>query len=81
VGEGGPEAIVPLRRSLSRVNPQVRALSAIAQGLDGGAGGGSSTSNSRSLNIAPGAIVIQGQADPNRTAVGIVNRIAERIAG
>lgn len=33
VGEEGPEAIIPLNRNLSRVDPSVRALSAIAQGL------------------------------------------------
>lgn len=33
VGEDGPEAIVPLDRPLSQVDPSVRALSAIAQGL------------------------------------------------
>lgn len=33
VGEAGPEAIVPLDRPLSQVDPSVRWLSAIAQGL------------------------------------------------
>jgi hypothetical protein len=33
VGEAGPEAIVPLYRPLSQVDPSVRALSAFAQGL------------------------------------------------
>lgn len=32
-GEAGPEAIVPLNRPLDQVDPSVRALSAIAQGL------------------------------------------------
>jgi len=34
IGEAGPEAVVPLNRSLSQVDPSVRALSAFAQGLD-----------------------------------------------
>lgn len=33
IGEAGPEAVVPLNRSLSQVDPAVRALSAFAQGL------------------------------------------------
>ena len=32
IGEAGPEAVVPLRRPLSQVDPSVRALSAYAQG-------------------------------------------------
>jgi hypothetical protein len=40
VGEAGPEAIVPLRRPLSRVDPAVRALSAIAQNKSRFAAGG-----------------------------------------
>ena len=33
IGEAGPEAVVPLNRPLSQVDPSVRWLSAIAQGL------------------------------------------------
>jgi ABC-type transporter Mla subunit MlaD len=80
VGEAGPEAIVPLRRSLSQVDESVRFLSAIVQGKTGFASGGT-IGGGKTLNIQPGAIVIQGDRDPNRTAVGVVNRIAERIAG
>lgn len=84
VGEDGPEAIVPLRRSLGRVHPSVRALSAIAQGLEpaggSGGGGGGVGSAGRVVNINEGAIVVQGARDPNATAVGVVNRIAERVA-
>jgi phage-related protein len=80
-GEAGPEAVVPLRRSLSRVDPSVRALSAIAQGLPIPAGSGGGAMAGRSLNIEPGAIVIQGVRDPNAAALGVVSRIAERLAG
>jgi hypothetical protein len=79
-GEAGPEAIVPLRRSLSQVNKSVRGLSAIAQGkaaVPDMAG----PNNSRTLNVEAGAIVIQGVRDPNAAALGVVNRLAERIAG
>ena len=33
IGEAGPEAVVPLNRPLDQVDPSVRWLSAIAQGL------------------------------------------------
>lgn len=80
-GEAGPEAIVPLRRPLGQVSPDVRALSAIAQGISmPGSSGGGNGGAARTLNIQPGAIVIQGDRDPNRTALGIVNRLAERAA-
>jgi hypothetical protein len=79
VGEDGPEAVVPLRRSLGRVNPAVRGLSAIAQGKEYGGSPGVGLAG-RVVNINEGAIVIQGARDPNADAVGVVNRIAERVA-
>lgn len=73
-GEAGPEAIVPLNRPLSMVDPAVRQLSAFAQGL-GGAGGGAS----KIVNVEAGAVVVQGALDPVATANETVNRMAERI--
>lgn len=83
-GEAGPEAIVPLNRALSQVDPSVRWLSAIAQGKDSpfagggivGAGGGRPT-----VMITDGGIVITEAGDPSRTAQEVVNRIFERVAG
>lgn len=46
-GEAGPEAIVPLRRRLSQVDPSVRELSAIAQGK----GGGDTINNTSNYNF------------------------------
>lgn len=80
-GEAGPEAIVPLNRALSSVDPSVRWLSAIAQGkgtpsmASGGIAGGG-----RVVTIEPGAILVQGNLHPERTATAVVNRIAERVA-
>jgi phage-related protein len=73
IAEAGPEAVVPLNRPLSLVDPSVRGLSAIAQGLaaPGVAGGGNV--------VEAGAIVIQGSMDPAATAQETVNRLAERI--
>lgn len=87
IAEAGPEAVVPLRRPLAQVDPAVRALSAFAQGLplpgtqqgsNGGRGGSTGEGNGRTINIQPGAIVVNGAADPRRTAVDVVNRITER---
>lgn len=79
IGESGPEAVVPLRRNLSQVDPSVRWLSAIAQGemprmASGGIGG-----VSRQVVFQAGAIVVQGANNDEALAVGVVNRIAERL--
>lgn len=88
-GEAGPEALVPLSRPLSQVDPSVRALSAVAQGMApvvssltaGGGGKSTVTGPSRVVNIQPGAIVIQGSLQPEAMATMTVNRIAERAIG
>lgn len=80
IGEAGPEAVVPLRRPLSQVDPSVRWLSAIAQGKSapkmaaGGVAGGGNT-----VTFAPGSIVVQGATDPRRTALEVANEVADRI--
>lgn len=81
MGESGPEAIVPLRRNLSQVDPSVRWLSALAQGkYPAFAGGGvSNGAPQRSVLVQPGAVVVQGVLNPDAAAVGVVNRIAERL--
>lgn len=62
-GEAGPEAIVPLRRPLNQVDPSVRALSAIAQGM------GMPT-------IEAGAIVVNTPTkNPERVAEKVLDRI------
>lgn len=78
-GEAGAEAIVPLNRPLSMVDPSVRWLSAIAQGKTPAMASGGVVGGGRSVTIAPGAIVVQGDTNPARTAVGVLNRIAERL--
>lgn len=76
IGEAGPEAVVPLRRPLSQVDPSVRALSAIAQGMPMAAGGIGGAG--RIVNIAEGAIQINAP-DPWRAATQTVNQIVERV--
>lgn len=73
-GEDGREALVPLDRPLSRVSPDVRWLSAIAQGK-----GDVSTNNSRSVTIAQGAIVATlPNTDPEMAAAALLDRIVAR---
>ena len=79
-GESGAEAIVPLTRPLSQVDPSVRWLSALAQGrtpsfANGGVVGGASRTN----NVEAGAIVIQEAASPLATGVEVLNRLAENL--
>lgn len=64
-GEAGPEALVPLNRPLSQVDPSVRALSAFAQGL-----GGSGTT------IESGAIVVNTPSTNGRVvAESVLDRL------
>lgn len=82
IGEAGPEAVVPLNRPLSMVDPSVRWLSAIAQGKQktqtmasgglGGMGGG--------VTFEAGSIVVQAAVDPRQTALDVADMIADRIA-
>lgn len=70
VGEDGPEAIVPLARDLSKVDPSVRWLSALAQGK-GMASGGVSTGKS----IDASGWIIQTPGDPKAAAQEVINRL------
>jgi phage-related protein len=81
-GEAGPEAIVPLRRSLSQVDPSVRWLSAIAQGMTPQmASGGIVGRGGPSIVISDNGIVVYEANDPARTANEVVTRLFERAAG
>lgn len=67
-GEDGAEAVVPLNRPLSQVDPSVRFLSAVAQGLATGGVG-------KTIDVG-GLTVIAPQADPHAVAVHTVNELA-----
>jgi hypothetical protein len=73
-GEEGPEAVVPLNRPLSQVDPSVRWLSAIAQGkgipkmAGGGIAGGGRTVNVEMNVYSP-------QSDPRAVAVEAINHL------
>lgn len=75
IGEAGPEAVVPLNRPLSMVDPAVRGLSAIAQGLAlPGVGG------DRTLISADGWIITSPSEDPRIVATEVLNELVARIA-
>lgn len=63
-GEAGPEAIVPLNRPLSLVDPAVRGLSAFAQGLTG-----------KPTIDASGWQIMTNVEDPRAVAQEVVNRL------
>lgn len=71
-GEAGPEAIVPLNRPLSMVSPDVRGLSAIAQGLAVSKGG-------KQVTVMPGAIVVQASNNPINTAESVLDRLVGKL--
>lgn len=77
IGEAGPEAVVPLNRPLSQVDPSVRALSAIAQGkafAGGGVAGG------RQVIVEKGAIVVSTvRSDPYLIAGSVVDRLVANV--
>lgn len=82
IGEAGPEAVVPLNRALNQVDPSVRWLSAVAQGLtppgmaSGGTVGGGGTT------VEAGAIVVEDRSgDSIQTAHEVLLRLTERITG
>lgn len=71
-GEAGKEAVVPLDRPLSQVNPDVRWLSAIAQGKASPA-----TGTSGGVTIAEGAFqIVTPHANPALVAEAVVDRVA-----
>ena len=71
IGEAGPEAVVPLNRPLNMVDPAVRQLSAIAQGLTVSATG----RGGKSVTTGP-ITIITPVKDPVVVAQQVVNRIA-----
>ena len=74
IGESGREAIVPLDRPLSLVDPSVRDLAAFAQGV-GGAGG---ISNSKVID-ASGWTIQTDTADPHAVAKEVLNEMTGRL--
>jgi phage-related protein len=78
-GEAGPEAIVPLRRSLSQVDPSVRWLSAIAQGKDPNMASGGVVGGGKSISV--GEVNVYEAGDPRRSANDVIQRLVEYAVG
>ena len=78
IGEAGPEAVVPLARDLSRVDPAVRALSAFAQGK---LTGQQQTGPQKVITVAEGAVQVQYQGvDPRIVGTSAIDRLVARFA-
>jgi hypothetical protein len=75
VAESNAEALVPLNRPLSLVDPAVRELSAFAQGLIQ-----PTNTGGKQITVGPGAIQITS-TDPWRAATETVNQLVERVLG
>ena len=77
-GEAGAEAIIPLQRPLSLVDPSVRPLAAIAQGKVPMAGGGV-VGAGKQVTVEAGAIVVQApQSNPMLVAEMTLDRLAHK---
>ncbi len=79
IGEAGPEAVVPLDRPLSQVDPSVRGLSAIAQGKTAYAGGGV-VGSGKQVIVESGAIQLMSPVtDPYRAAEIVLDGLATSV--
>lgn len=73
IGEAGPEAVVPLNRPLSMVDPSVRAISAFAQGLSVPSSG---QQQGPRVNFSEGAIQVNlPTGDPKLAAEAVLDRL------
>lgn len=76
IGEAGPEAVVPLNRPLSQVDPAVRSISAYAQGKEIPTYQDAGTPQ---VYFAPGSIV-SPYSDPALVAEQAADKVAEKLA-
>jgi hypothetical protein len=75
VGEAGPEAVVPLNRPLAMVDPAVRELSAIAQGLTTPRMGSGGVVVPQKVTNVGGINIITPTTDPAAVAQETINRL------
>jgi hypothetical protein len=73
IGEAGPEAVIPLARPLSLVDPSVRGMAAM---LRGGPGSVSTTNQSSSRQMTNYWTINTPTQDPRVVASQVVNRMA-----
>ena len=76
-GEAGPEAIVPLNRNLTQVDPSVRGISALLQGKVQ-----PTVQAGKTVNVEAGAVVVQTAAsDPSIVAAKVGGGMVSALAG
>ena len=76
-GEEGPEAIVPLNRNLSQVDPSVRGISALLQGKVQ-----PTVQAGKTVKVEAGAVVVQTAAsDPSIVAAKVGGGMVSALAG
>jgi hypothetical protein len=74
IGEAGAEAVVPLNRPLSQVDPAVRWLSALAQGKETRMASGGVVGSGKTID-ASGWIIQSNSEDSKAVAEQVVNRL------
>jgi len=75
IAEAGPEAVVPLNRPLSQVDPSVRWLSALAQGLSASSAGMSSPTVTPGKTVSVTQNITTTGTDPRAVAIEIANQL------
>src|SRR5262245_23687573 len=75
IGEAGPEAVVPLNRPLGMVDPAVRALSALAQGMTPPAMASGGVAGAQRIVEVGGIHIVTPTTDPAAVAQETVNRL------
>jgi phage-related protein len=74
VGEAGPEAIIPLTRPLSQIDPSVRGMAAMLRGQSGQGGGAYQAGPQKVVNAEVN--VYPQQSDPEAVAMAVLNKVA-----
>jgi hypothetical protein len=78
IGEAGPEAVVPLNRPLSMVDPSVRWLSAIAQGKTGGPMASGGIGGASVVDVG-GLTIVTPSEDPLIVAKQAINELVAKV--
>ncbi len=79
IGEAGAEAVIPLHKPLSQIDPAVRGMAALVRGENQGgyaAQGGSVTNNTHSAPVTNTFNIQDMTGDAEATAQKVINRMA-----
>lgn len=76
IGEAGPEAVIPLNRPLSMIDPSVRGMAAAIQGRGGaGVGPGPASSSTTNMGATHNWYITDNVGNAEATAAKVVNRL------